>query len=121
MFRGKELERFFAYIKKQNTDYRSYLDYLNACNYLGLDMAEEKNRLPHDFKRWHNIRIDEYHTAKTAADEKERKEFYQKFATVTKKYISLQKCPHSGFAVLIAKSPKELIAKAIFCTTAWDA
>lgn len=56
----KELGKFLDYIEKQNTNFYSYRDYLNACQYLGLDMDEEKNRYPHNFKRWHDIRIDEY-------------------------------------------------------------
>lgn len=63
LFKGVERERFFDYISKQNTNANTYLDYLKACQYLGLDMSEEKNRFPHDFKRWHDIRIDQYATA----------------------------------------------------------
>ena len=60
----KEVGKFLDYIEKQNTNFYSYRDYLNACQYLGLDMDEEKNRYPHDFKRWHDLRIDEYRSAK---------------------------------------------------------
>lgn len=109
LFKGKLLERFFSYISKQDISPRLYLDYLNACNYLNLDMTEDKNRFPHDFKRWHDIRIDEYATAKAEADEKERKELYRQFAVVSEKYLTLQSCKNTGFVVFIAKSPKELI------------
>ena len=37
-------------------------------------MTLPKNRFPHDFKRWHDIRIDEYTTEKAMQDEKQRKE-----------------------------------------------
>ncbi len=46
-----EVGKFLDYIEQQNTNFYSYRDYLNACQYLGLDMTEEKNRYPHDFKR----------------------------------------------------------------------
>ena len=49
-------------------------------------MIEEKNRYPHDFKRWHDIRIDEYRSAQALKDEQERKEFYDKFAYFTFTY-----------------------------------
>ncbi|GHV03436.1 hypothetical protein FACS1894211_16140 [Clostridia bacterium] len=108
-FKGKELELFFDYIEKQNTAARSYLDYLNACNYLGLDMTLPKNRFPHDFRRWHDIRIDEYRTAKALADEKERAGLYRQFASVAEKYSILQNCKKGGYAVVIAASPAELM------------
>lgn len=69
----------------------------------------EEDRLPHDFQRWHDIRIDEYHTAKAEADEKERVELYQKFAVVAAKYSPLQNYSNADYAVFIAKSPKELL------------
>lgn len=109
LFKGKDLERFFLYIAKQQTDNNSYLDYLKACNYLGLDMSLDKNRFPHNFKHWHDIRIDEYHSAKALVDEKERKEMYNKFASIAQKYLSLQQDKQSGFVVVIAKSPADLL------------
>jgi len=108
LFRGKELERFFLYLEEQNANPRSYLDYLNACNYLGLDMKLPKNRYPHNFKRRHDIRIDEYHSAKALADEKERAALYAQFAAVAEKYMALQKLK-GGYAVIIAASPTELM------------
>lgn len=104
-----DYKNYFAYITKQQITDRLYLDYLNACNYLGLDMNEEKNRYPHDFQRWHDIRIDEYATAKALKDEQERKELYEKFSIVAEKYLPMQKDNKGDFVVVIAKSPAELI------------
>lgn len=53
----KDLGKFFSYIAEQNTSINNYNDYLKACTALGLDMNTPKNRYPHDFKRWHDIRI----------------------------------------------------------------
>ncbi len=106
-----ELGKFLDYIEKQNTNFYSYRDYLNACLYLGLDMNEEKNRYPHDFKRWHDIRIDEYRSAKALKDEQERKEFYDKFAAVANKYLSLEYDKKSVYMSIIAKNPSELITE----------
>lgn len=52
-------------------------------------MTEDKNRFPHDFYRWHDIRIDEYMTAKAIADEKERQKLYKSFAKVSEKYLPM--------------------------------
>ena len=94
--------------EKQNTNFYSYRDYLNDCQYLGLDMNEEKNRYPHDFKRWHDIRIDECRSAKALKDGQERKEFYDKFAAVASKYLSLEYDKKSAYMLIIAKNPSEL-------------
>lgn len=109
IFKGEELKRFTDYIAKQNTNSHSYLDYFNACEYLKLDMTEEKNRYPHDFKRWHNIRIDEYKTAKALKDKEERKALYDKFASIAQKYLALQQDKDDMFVVVIARSPQDLI------------
>jgi len=105
----KQITEFMEYVDKQNTNISSYSDYLHACEYLGLDMTLPKNRMPHDFKRWHDIRIDEYRTAKALKDEEERKEFYAKFKTVAEKYLPLQCYKEDTFITVIAKSPNELI------------
>ena len=106
---NKDVDYFIRYIKKQNTSYTAYVDYLNACNYLGLDMNLEINRYPHDFRRWHDIRIDQYHTARALKDAEERKELYKQFASVAEKYMPLQRNKDNAFIVVIAKSPQDLI------------
>ncbi len=102
---------FFEYVSKQQIRTRLYLDYLNACNYLGLDMTVNKNRYPHDFMRWHDIRIDEYKTAKALRDQEERAELYAKFASVAEKYLPMQHNKRSGFVAIIARSPADLKAE----------
>ena len=106
-----DLEKFVLYLRKQETNPYSYRDYLNACQNLGLDMNEEKNRYPHDFKRWHDIRIDEYNTLKLKRDKEKRKEFYAKFAAVANKYLNLEYNDKSAYISIIAKKPSELITE----------
>ena len=106
-----DYKRYFKYISNQNITHRLYLDYLKACNYLGLDMSEDKNRYPHDFKHWHDVRIDEYATAKALKDEEERKELFAKFAVVASKYLPLQDEQKGDFIAIIAKSPAELVCE----------
>lgn len=109
LFKGAERERFFDYISNQNTNANTYLDYLKACQYLGLDMSEEKNRFPHDFKRWHDIRIDQYATAQAEADRKAKQELYEQFARIAEKYLPLEHDKKSAFICIIARSPADLI------------
>ena len=109
LFKGAERERFFDYISKQNTNANTYLDYLKACQYLGLNMSEEKNRFPHDFKRWHDIRIDQYATAQAEANRKAKQELYEQFARIAEKYLPLEHDKKSAFICIIARSPADLI------------
>ena len=105
-----ETNKFLSYLIKQKTDGYSYEDYRNACEYLGLDMTEDKNRYPKVFKKWHDIRIDQYHTKKAEKDAKERKELYQKFANVANKYLSLERLiVKEDYVCIIAKNPQQLI------------
>ena len=110
LFCGK-YEKIINYVAKQKTSLRNYLDYLKACNFLGIDMSEDKNRIPHDFKHWHDVRADEYKTAKAIADAEKRKELYESFSTVAEKYLSLQKAGKGVFVAVLAKSPAELMAE----------
>lgn len=107
-FTGVERQKLLVYLVKQEIDGYSYLDYLRACEYLGLDMSLNKNRYPHDFQRWHDIRIDEYHSAKAKSDAKARRTLYNKFKKVAEKYLGLQH-DKTDFVIVIAKSPAELV------------
>jgi hypothetical protein len=106
MFR-REISKFFEYLVKQDSNPHTYLDYLNACNRLGLNMSIPKNRYPHNFNRWHDIRIRQYHTAQAMADEEQRRKLYAQFTMVAEKYMSLQK--QGLYAVFIPRSPADLI------------
>jgi hypothetical protein len=101
--------RFFDYLIRHDTNFATYNDYFRACEYLHLDMTDSKNILPIDFKRWHDIRIDEYRTAKAMQDAEERKELYARFESVAEKYMPLQRNKDTAFVVVIAKSPQDLI------------
>ena len=97
------------YIAEQKTNTNTYLDYLKACQYLCIDMSLPKNRFPHDFKYWHDMRIDQYATARAEADRKEKQELYEKFARVADKYLPLEYNKRSSYICMIARSPADLI------------
>lgn len=59
-------------------------------------MADEKNCFPHDFKHWHDMRIDQYATKKAMEDEEKRKQLYTKFAEIADKYNALQHSKRSA-------------------------
>lgn len=109
-----EAEKFITYIVNQNTNVASFVDYLNVCNFLGLNMNENKNRYPHNFQYWHDVRIDEMHTKQAEIDKEKRKELYDSFSNVANKYEALQRNLKDNFVVIIAKSPSELIHEGDF-------
>lgn len=102
-------ERLVKYLAENNVTLSLYSDYYNACNELGLDMSEDKNSYPRNFKRWHDIRTDEYATKKALEDEQKRKELYERFELVANKYLPLQKQNGREYVAIIAKSPSDLI------------
>ena len=109
LFKGTEMEQFFDYIAAQGTNANTYLDYLKACQYLSIDMSLPKNRFPHDFKYWHDMRIDQYATARAEADRKAKQELYENFARIAEKYLPLEHAKRSAFICIIARSPADLI------------
>lgn len=110
MLHKNEYEKFFNYLEQQGTSVSSYNDYLKACTFLQLDMNEDKNRYPHDFRYWHDVRIDEYHKAKAIEDKEKRQELYAQFAIVADKYSPLERNKEPYIAI-IAKSPADLITE----------
>ncbi len=109
LFRGRQLKEFFRYIDEKQISPRLYLDYLKACEHLGLDMSLPQNKLPHDFMRWHDIRIDQYATAKAEADRIAKAALCKQFGRIAEKYALLQHNKRSAFICIIAKSPADLI------------
>lgn len=109
VIKPSETEKFLEYIEKQNTNLSSYADYIEASNYLGIDMTLQKNKYPHEFQKWHDIRIDQYRTKLIEEDKKQKQEFRKRFSLVAKKYLPLQRNLKDNFVVIIAKKPKDLV------------
>lgn len=104
-----EMQKFVNYLHNQGIDLNTYRDYLVACNYLELDMTQDRNKYPKNFKKWHDIRIDQYNTQKALLDKEERKELYEEFEKIANKYLSMQRMMDEDYVVILAKSPAELI------------
>ena len=98
---GIDLRKIKDYCIKQNCRPRSYSDYIEACVALDFDMKDTKNVFPKEFKRMHDLRIDQYQAKKnkiTSKKFKEAAEQYVKFETEDKIYT-----------ILIPRSKKDLI------------
>lgn len=135
LFKGdKAIERLISYLKAKDIDVYTYADYIHACNYLKLDLSKEKNLIPHDFKRWHDERIEQqrilekerhrkwvieqaklaakYERQRKAAELKRQRELNtleERFMKVAKRFAKLQICEQNDYIIVIAKTPAELI------------
>ena len=103
-----DLKRLFAYLDKQQTSTQTYIDYIDACKYLELDITEERIRYPRDFKYWHDIRIDEYHTKKELRNAEAKRKYCEQFKQVAEKYMTLEYDKKSAYIVFIAHCPEDL-------------
>ena len=103
-----EYDRFVQYLSAQKISAGQYEDYLTACNALGGDMNDTKNRYPREFRRWHDIRTDEYASQQAQKDAKKRPEFVKRFSEVAGKYAALE-FSAVDFVCVIAKVPSELV------------
>lgn len=137
LFKGdKAIEQLISYLKAKDIDVYTYADYIYACNYLNIDLLEKKNLIPHDFKHWHDERIEQkrilenerhrkwvIEQAKLQAKwERQRKADELKhqrelnsleanFLKVAKRFAKLQICEQQDYIIVIAKSPAELIVE----------
>ena len=123
-----EFERFFAYLDKHAINEYVYYDYIRACQYLGVDLTDNKILYPKDFKRWHDIRIEEMDVIRREEErkanllrakeerlrkkriEKEKRELAANFLKAAKKYLPLAGfTSDEHYAIFIAQSPAELV------------
>ena len=123
-----EYEQFFKYIDKYEINEYVYLDYIRACDYLKLDCHNDTIRYPKDFKRWHDIRIEEADIVRKEEErkakrlqakqrreykkkmEKEKQELAINFLKAAEKYLPLAGFTEDEhYAIFIAQSQAELI------------
>lgn len=109
LFQGFELKKYFDYTEKNNVSDRLYLDYLNACKMLGIDMTLKCNLFPKDFTYSHDLRTQQYAEKKALEEAGKKQALMQKFSEVAEKYSPLQHNKRSAFICIIARSPADLI------------
>jgi len=108
---GHDVNRVKIYdwiCEQGNVGFANYGDYFKAIVELGLDLNDTKNLFPQNFKRMHDLRIDEYNSLKLKKDEEKRKEFYKKFKNVADRYKGYE-ISDGNLCIVIPTSPAELI------------
>ena len=109
LFKGWELKKYLDYTEKNDISDLLYLDYLHACQNLGIDMTLKCNLLPKDFTYAHDLRTRQYAEKKAIEEAGKKQELMRKFSEVAEKYSPLQHNKRSAFICIIAKSPADLI------------
>lgn len=99
--------RLRDYLDKKNIDNILYDDYLKAIKYLHFDLNDTKNLYPHNFKAMHDLRIQEYDSAKAKEEVKNKHKLNMKLKKVAKEFSKLNLV--GKYAVIIATDIKELI------------
>ena len=100
--------RIWEYAKSAGP--RSYNDYLNAVKYLGLDLNDTKVIFPNDFKRMHDLRINEAHARMAAEDAEKAAAFAKKFAEAAVDYAFANYAkPGDAYVVLIPVANAQLV------------
>lgn len=89
-FINNNLDRIIKYLVDEEISVSNFSDYINACDYLKLDMTLNKNLYPHDFMRMHDLRINEYSSMKAKENAKSKRKFYQDFKVISQKYKFLE-------------------------------
>lgn len=87
---GIDRVKVYEYMCKNGISSYLYDDYLHALKELELDLNDTKNLLPNDFKRMHDIRIDEAKSKRVIKKAEERKKFEESFYKKCMGYTDLQ-------------------------------
>lgn len=91
---------------------RSYNDYLYAVKYLQLDLTDTKVIFPNDFKRMHDLRINEATAQKEKAEKQKAKEFAKKFAAAAIDYEFANYTPAgAAYCIVIPDDNAQLVAE----------
>lgn len=88
----------------------SYRDYIDACVYLHLDLKDTKVAFPRDFKRMHDLRIDEMHSRKAKEDREKRRQLYKDFKTAAEGLKRFEQAA-AVYCIIIPTSPADLTAE----------
>lgn len=90
--KGMKLDRvkIYEYMCENGVGEMMYDDYLEAIKELGLDLTDTKNLYPKDFRRMHDLRINEYESAKAKAKTESQKKFEEAFNKRCQEYVELE-------------------------------
>lgn len=98
-------ERIARYLKDNRIDKSSYSDYLDACDWMKLDLSDTKVLFPHDFHALHHEYTRQYAKSHAVTDENMDK----RMSEVADRFSYLGDFSGDGLCVIIARSKLDLI------------
>ena len=108
----KDIDRRRIWNYAEDVGPRSYNDYLAAVKYLQLDLTDKKVIFPHDFRRMHDLRINEAAALKGQRNAEAAKEYERRFSAAAKDYAFANYCkPGDAFLIAIPVAKKDLVAE----------
>lgn len=102
-------ERIAEYIKGNNLDKSTYEDYLEACNWMKLDLSDTKVLFPHDFQTLHFEYTTRYARAKEENVSKQNASIDERMRSTADKFDFVGQFGMDGFIVRIAHCRMDLI------------
>ena len=85
----------------------AYSDYLDAIMNLGMDLEDTKNLFPKDFRRMHDLRINEWASEKAKRDQRERRKLSIRFKEAAENYQKYA-FQDGSFCIVIPKGIRDL-------------
>lgn len=96
-----DLVKAQKYCNEQKVGAYTYNDYITAIKELGFDMTDTKNIYPKEFRRMHDLRVNEYKASKD-------KLLAKNFRQAAKQYVKFE-TEDKIYTVLIPRAKKDLI------------
>lgn len=106
----KNIDRRKIFEYADDVGIRNYADYLTAVHELQLDLGDTKVIFPREFKRMHDLRIDEAAAAKAEKDRKEKEKLNKDFETAAVGYGYAAFAPAGdAFAIVMPAKREDLV------------
>lgn len=106
----KNIDRRKIYEYADDVGLRNYADYLTAVHELQLDLGDTKVIFPREFKRIHDLRIDEAAAAKAEKDRKKKEKLNKDFETAAVGYGYAAFAPAGdAFAIVMPAKREDLV------------
>ena len=106
----KQIDRRRVWEYSEKVGPRSYNDYLAAVKYLQLDLNDTKVTFPHDFRRMHDLRVNEAAALRGQRNAAAAAEFEKKFAEAAIDYAFANYAkPGDAFCIMIPVAKKDLV------------
>lgn len=96
-------DRFGPYV-----DAYSYADYWRALTGLGLDLHNTKNTMPRDFKRMHDLRVDQWASEQAKREAEKLKALSKKFSEKAKEWKPYE-LHGDKYAIIVPQKMNELV------------